>query len=275
MQVEEAQSPATSMFRAFRIHRHLMVQFTRREIEAQTRGSLLGVLWWVLNPLLTLALFTVVFGMVMGGSFQGVENPGPFSYPLGIFVGLSVLGLITETLNMASMAVIAHANLVQKVRFPTEILPIARVGAAFTRACISLGLAIVGIGIFGPGFHWQIVLLPILLLPLLAMSLGLGWLLSALGVYIRDSQHFMTFFGMVVFYTSAVFYSSKSIPEPIMAYLRYNPVLHAVEQARNMLLWHAPLDWAAMGYLYLWGAFLLFSGYFAFEKLKDGFADVL
>ncbi len=273
--LEEAHSPPTSIFQTFFRHRHLLAQFTRREVESQTRGSVLGTLWWVLNPLLMLAVFTVVFGMVMGGRFEGVEAAGRFAYPLGIFVGMSLLGLITETLNQSSMAIVGHSNLVQKVRFPTELLSVSKIGASVTRTLVSMVLAIIGIIFFGPGAHWQMLLIPVILLPLVAMALGLGWLLSAIGVYLRDSQHFMAFISMVIFYTSAVFYSPASIPEPIMAYLRFNPVLHAVDQGRNLLLWHSELNWYAVGYLYFWGVLLFFAGYYVFEKLKDGFADVL
>ncbi len=110
---------------------------------------------------------------------------------------------------------------------------------------------------------------------MLLMALGLGWFLSALGVYVRDSQHFMIFFSSLIFYTSAVFYAAASIPAPIMAYLRFNPVLHAVEQSRFLLLWHHMPDWRVVSYLYACGIATLLFGHFAFHRLKDGFADVI
>lgn len=274
-QAHAAPSRPAGMLRHFADHRHLLVQFIRRELEVQTRGSLLGALWWILNPLLMLGLYTVVFGMVMGGHFEGIEETSPLDYPLGIFVGLAVLGLVTEALNQSTGAIVSQSNLVQKVRFPTEILSTAKVGAAFVRTLISLTLALVGITCVGPGLEWQAVFLPVVILPLLMMGLGLGWLLSSLGVYVRDSQHFMSFLSSVIFYTSAVFYAAASIPPAIMQYLRFNPVLHAVEQARGILLWHHTLDWGVMGYLYLWGIGSLAGGFFVFQRLKDGFADVL
>lgn len=257
-------------------HRHLLAQFIRREIESQTRGSAFGLLWWVLNPLCMLALYTVVFGIVMGGHFRGVEPSGPFDYPLGIFLGLSILNLITETLGQGPYAIIGQPNLVHKVKFPTEILALAKVGASVTRMLISLGLALIGIALFGSGPHWEMLLAPVIVIPLILLAIGFGWMLSALGVYVRDSQQFMTVASAFVFYTSAVFYTAETIPAPILVYLQFNPVLQAVEQARNLLLWtSASVDWRSLAYVWACGIASCALGFAIFRRLKHTFADVL
>jgi lipopolysaccharide transport system permease protein len=257
-------------------HRHLLAQFIRRELESQTRGSVLGVLWWVLNPLCMLVLYSVVFGMVMGGHFRGIEGTGPWDYPLGIFLGLSLLGLITESLNQGPFTIVGQPNLVHKVRFPTEILALAKVGASAIRLVISLALALFGVAVFGTGPHWGMLLAPVIVIPMLLMALGLVWILAVIGVYVRDSQQFMVVFSSFVFYTSAVFYTAASIPPQIMVYLQFNPVLQAVEEARNLLLWtHQPVDWGLVGYVWACGIGTCAFGFAFFRRLKHTFADVL
>ncbi|MEX0330281.1 MAG: ABC transporter permease [Puniceicoccaceae bacterium] len=261
--------------RRFFQHRELLVGFTLRHIERQTKGSWLGLLWIFLNPLLMLALFTVVFGLIMGGQFGVTENPGPFDYPLGIFIGLTVMGLVTESMGQSPVLILSYQNLVQKVVFPLHILPPALVGSIFFRTLMSCLMALAAILLAGVSLTWQALWFPLILLPMLLLSLGLSYILSALGVYFRDSQHLMGFLGQVLFYASAVFYPSSRIPEPIYAWLKYNPVLQAIELSRDVLLWNIPIQLDKLVYLYLIGIISVALGYFGFSRLRNGFADVL
>lgn len=256
-------------------HRNLLIRFTQRYIERQTRGSWLGLFWLVLDPLLRLGLFTVVFGMIMGGDFRVVENPGRFDFPLGIFIGLTVLGMINGTMGMSSGLIFGNQNLVKKVQFPLEVLPVALVGSIGFSTLVSIGLAVLGIVLVGPGLAAQNLWFLAIILPLLITAVGLAYLLSALGVFFRDSQQMMGFLTMALFYSSAVFYPVSRIPEPIFEYLRWNPVLHAIEQSRHVLLWDLPVNFGTLGYLYIFGFVTYLIGYAVFQWLRPGFADVL
>jgi lipopolysaccharide transport system permease protein len=256
-------------------HRELLIRFTSRQIERQTKGSWLGTLWVLVNPLLMLGLYTFVFGMIMGGNFNVTPNPGPFDYPLGIFIGLTVMGLVTETMGQSPTIILSHQNLVKKVVFPLHLLPMASVGSIFFKTSMSCLLAGLFVIIAGNDLTWDMLWFPIILFPVLLCAMGIAWLLSALGVYFRDSQQLMAFFATALFYGSAVFYPSKSIPEGVYAYLRFNPVLHAIELSRDVLLWNIPLDFLKLAYLYGCGGMLFLLGLFTFQALRSGFADVL
>jgi lipopolysaccharide transport system permease protein len=256
-------------------HQDLLLRFTRRQIETQTKGSWLGMLWVLIDPLLQLALYTVVFGMIMGSDFGMVENPKPYDFPLGIFIGLTVMGLITETMGQSPQTILGHKNLVQKVVFPLHLLPVATVGSVFFKTLMSALLALGFLVLSGHGLTWQALWFPLILLPVLLMALGLAWLISALGVYFRDSQQLMSFLGMALFYASAVFYSPLGVPESVYNWLRFNPVLHAIDLSRDVLLWHLPMDLMKLGYLYGVGALGALTGLWAFKRLSRGFADVL
>lgn len=261
--------------RPFFEHRDLLFRFTVRQIERQTKGSWLGMLWVLVNPLLLLALFTLVFGMIMGGRFGISENPGPFDYPLGIFIGLTVMGLVTETMAQSPMIILSHQNLVKKVVFPLHLLPVATVGSIFFKTIMSSLLAFTFLIFLGPGLSWSALWYPVILLPMLLLALGLSWLLSSLGVYFRDSQQLMAFLGTALFYASAVFYPSQRIPGPVYDYLKFNPVLHAIELSRDVLLWNIPLDPLKLVYLYVVGLVACGVGLTCFQGLRTGFADVL
>lgn len=256
-------------------HQDLLIRFTVRAIARQTKGSWLGILWVLVSPLLTLALYTVVFGVIMGGDFRVRADAGAFDYPLGIFIGLSVLGLITETMGSSPMTILSSQNLVKKVVFPLYLLPMANVGSIFFKTLMSALLAMVGVQAVGPGLTWQALWFPLILMPILLLALGLGWLISALGVYFRDSQQLTTFLAMALFYASAVFYPTHIIPPSIYTYLKWNPVLQAVELSRDVLLWNIPLEPDKL--LYVWGVGLAGAavGLFSFQRLRSGFADVL
>lgn len=261
--------------RRFFQHRELLIGFTMRHIERQTKGSWLGLLWIFLNPLLMLALFTVVFGLIMGGRFGVNENPGPFDYPLGIFIGLTVMGMVTESMGQSPILILSYQNLVKKVVFPLQILPPALVGSIFFRTLMSCLMALAALLLAGTSLTWQALWFPLILLPILFLSLGLSYILSALGVYFRDSQQLMNFLGQALFYASAVFYPSSRIPAPIYEWLKYNPVLQAIELSRDVLLWNIPLELDKLAYLYVVGIISAGLGYLCFNQLRSGFADVL
>jgi lipopolysaccharide transport system permease protein len=256
-------------------HRELLVGFTLRHIQRQTKGSWLGLLWVFLNPLLMLGLFTVVFGLIMGGDFGVSENPGPFDFPLGIFIGLTVMGLVNESMAQSPVLILSYQNLVKKVVFPLHILPPALVGSIFFKTLMSSLMALTALLLTGTSLTWQSLWFPLILLPILMLALGLSYLLSALGVYFRDSQQLMGFLGQALFYASAIFYPSSRIPGPIYDWLKFNPVLQAIELSRDVLLWDIPLEADKLLYLYGVGILSLAIGLFSFQRLRGGFADVL
>jgi lipopolysaccharide transport system permease protein len=256
-------------------HRDLLIGFTVRHIQRQTKGSWLGLLWIFLNPLLMMMVYSVVFGMIMGGQFGMTENPGPFEYPLGIFIGLTVLGQLTESMTQSPGLILSYRNLVEKVVFPLHILPLAQVGSIFFKTLISALMALAGVLVFSNSVSWEFLWFPLILLPLLLISIGIGYLLAALGVYFRDLQQLMAVVGTILFYSSAVFYPVNRIPPELYAWLKFNPVLQAVELSRDVLLWNIPMDPVRLLYLYGVGIVSIIVGFWSFQRLRSGFADVL
>lgn len=256
-------------------HRELLWQFTLRNVELRHKGSHLGLVWSFLNPLLMLGLYVLVFGYIFGGSFGVLPDETRVDYALGIFLGLTLFHFVAEVLGFSPGIIVGHPNFVKKVVFPLEILPAANVGGAVFHLLISLGLVLLSLVLFGTSLSAGIFWLPVIVLPLILLGLGAAWLISALGVFLRDIGQIMQFLSLALMFSSAVFYSAQKIPAPAWTFLRFNPILLAIELARDAALWARPLNYHHLAYLYAVGLAACYLGHAAFRKMKPAFADVL
>jgi lipopolysaccharide transport system permease protein len=191
------------------IHRSLLRQFTARYIHARHRGSILGFAWAFLNPLLMLALYTFIFSQVFEGEFRGGEHQP--RYALVIFLGLMFYHLVADILATAPGLIVSNPNFVKKVVFPLEILPASAVGASLFHFGVSMILFLCGALLFQHPFTWVALWLPIIALPILILVLGLGWFLSALGVFLRDLQQVMGMINLILIYTSCIFFPPEKV----------------------------------------------------------------
>jgi lipopolysaccharide transport system permease protein len=265
-------TPVTGMARK----RDLWWQFTVRAVESRYRGSYFGILWAVFNPMLMLSIFFVVFGIIFGGHFRDAKVESLKDYAMAMFLGLTLFQLLAETLGASPLLITANVNLVKKVVFPLDILPLAQAGGLWFNLAIGLALALSGWVIIGntltiTGLAW----LPVILVPLLMLSVGLAWLLAALGVFFRDLAQAMPFIAQVIMYSSAVFYPVSRITGPLWSILKWNPFLQTVVLAREVVLWNYPVNLKALGYTYCVGIGVLFVGRWMFQKLRPAFADVI
>lgn len=262
-------------FSSLWLHRELLWQFTLRNVELRHKGSHLGLAWSFLSPLLMLGLYVLVFGYIFGGSFGIIPGETRVDYGLGIFFGITLFHFVSEVLGGASGIIVSNPNFVKKVVFPLEILPAASVLSAVFHMLISLTLVLAGVILLGPGLSLEALWLPVILLPVVLLLLGVSWFFSALGVFFRDIGQMMQFLTMALMFASAVFYSAGKIPAPAWTYMRFNPVLLAIEQARDVALWGRPMNGTHVGYLYVVGFAAALLGHAAFRKMKPAFADVL
>lgn len=255
-------------------HRELLRQFTLRNVELRHKGSHLGLIWSFLNPLLMLGLYVIVFGRVFKGSFGIVPGETKTQYGLGIFIGLTLYHFIAEVMGFAPGIITANANFVKKVVFPLTVLPAAAVGAALFHLLVSLALVLLSVLVAGVPVSFEFLWLPVIVAPLILLGLGLAWLLAGLGVFFRDIGQLTQFLAMVLMWASGVFYSAQKYPNA-WEYLRFNPLLLAINLARDVTLWQQPLNLTHLAYLYGVGALAALVGYLAFAKMRPAFADVL
>lgn len=273
--------------------RDLVRQFTAREIMGRYKGSHLGIVWSFLTPLLMLVVYTIVFGAVFGRSWNPSSGaPGealrPPSVPLAgawaehlefaltIFCGLLVFNVFAECVSKAPNLVVHQPNYVKKVVFPLEILPVAVLGSSLAHAAVGLGLLVVCLALFEPAsLSLAMLWFPLLLLPLAMLCLGLGWLLSSLGVFIRDIEHPVGVAVTMLFFLSAIFYSPHDFPESLGWLVWSNPLVLLIEDARRTLLWGRAPDWTLLAGTTAASACFMQVGYLWFMKSRRWFSDVL
>ena len=256
-------------------HGSLIRILTWRDISGRYRGSLLGSFWSLLTPLLMLAVFTFVFGVVAPTRWPGVEEQGIGMFALRLLAGMVVHGLLSEVLSRAPTLVTSQPNYVTKVVFPLETLGwVALLTGLFHSAMALLVLVLLN-GLFGTGFSPTLLALPLVLLPFALLLLGLGWLLAALGVYLRDLAQVVGPVVMACMFLGPVFYPREAMPALIRPWLSLNPITVPVEQVRRVLFDAQWPQWDVVAQYSLVALAVYLFGLWAFSKLKKGFADVL
>lgn len=267
---------ATALMRLVRRvvqNRYMVASIVLRDIQSRYTGSFLGLFWAVIHPLTQLLVYYFVFSLVLktrlGEGYAGTN------YALWLIAGLLPWMLLSEVISRAPGALIEQANLIKKTVFPSEILPVAHLSAAFVNHLILLTLLFVFLMTVGPPAVVRIQWIPVYLSAVIMFALGLAWLLSALNVFLRDIGQVLGVIVNLWFFFTPIVYPPEMVPESLRVWLDLNPMLHAVEGYRAALLGGAPPNASGLGLLFGTGAVVFIAGGALFRKLKPAFADVL
>ncbi|MET0331894.1 MAG: ABC transporter permease, partial [Dyella sp.] len=171
-------------FSAFLHHRSLTLELTKRDILGRYRGASFGLLWSLISPFLMLGVYTLAFGFVFKSKWP--QAGGEVHFSVILFVALIVQGFFAECLNRSPHLITSQPNFVKRVIFPLEILPWSMLLSALFHMCMNIVAFIILRLIIEGQMAWTIIYLPFVILPLVFLTLGMSWLLAALGVYLRD-----------------------------------------------------------------------------------------
>ena len=255
--------------------RELWWRLTEREIAGRYRGSVLGWSWTFLTPLLMLAVYTFVFTEVFKSRWGNMEHAGPLGFAINLFAGLIVFNVFAETASKSPSLVLENSALVTKVIFPVEVLSAVCVTAACFHALTSLAVLILFCLVANGGVPLTMLWLPLVWLPLALGCLGMGWLLSALGVFLRDLGQVVAVVVSLMMFMSTVFYPLSALPSHWRPLLKLNPLVQVIEQTRQVAINGDPPSvlYLCLGIpIALLGCEISFR---LFQKAKRGFADVL
>jgi lipopolysaccharide transport system permease protein len=255
-------------------NRSLTKALIKREVLGRYRGSTFGMLWSFFNPVFMLLVYTFVFSVVFKSRWPGGSD-SKIEFALVLFAGLTIFNVFAECFNRAPSLILSNVNYVKKVVFPLEVLPWVSLGSALFHSAISLVVWLIFYCVFFGVPHPEALLFPILMLPLLLMTMGLSWFLAALGVYIRDIAQIIGLVTTTLMFLSPIFYPVSALPTEYQALLLFNPLTPVIEQGRALLVWGLIPDWKMFSiYLViaLAGGWL---GFAWFQKTRKGFADVL
>jgi lipopolysaccharide transport system permease protein len=257
------------------VHRHLIRQFAIRDIVGRYKGSWLGMVWSIINPLVMLAIYTFVFSVVFKMKWGQAETDSHSGFAINLFAGLVVFNLFSECVNRSPSLVIANPNYVKKVVFPLQTLPVAAICSALFLAGINTILVLIANLALNQTICVTALCFPLLLVPLLLITAGSTWFLASLGVYLRDMVQVVGIVTQILFYVTPIFYPMSLVPERFRVVMQLNPLTHLTESARQTLLWNMWPDWYWLAGMTVLSAIIAQLGYAWFMKTKRGFADVI
>ncbi|MGP9824431.1 ABC transporter permease [Ectopseudomonas khazarica] len=253
---------------------YLLYQLSRRDVAARYRGSVMGVLWSLVSPVVMLTVYTFVFSVVFKARW-GIGGDDKLAFALNVFAGIIVHGFFAECVNRAPGLMLQYTSYVKRVVFPLWILPPVVLVSALFHALISLLVLLAAYVCIYGHIHWQLIMLPVVMLPLILVTLGVAWFMAALGVFLRDIGQVVPVLMTVMMFMAPVFYPVSALPEAYQGWLYLNPLTPSIEMMRNLLLGGLlPQPAAYLAYLALAVLCAALGGLF-FRRTRRGFADVL
>lgn len=262
-----------SIFLTLWRHRSLVLELTKREFSGRYRGSFGGIVWSFAQPLFLLTVYTIAFGVILKArwGFSG----GTAEYALMLFAGLIVFNAFSECLSKSTTLVTDNPNFVKKVVFPLELLPVITVATALIHALIGMAVWFLGYALLFGTPNATAILFPIILACFVPVLLGLGWLLSALGVIVRDIGQLTGMLNHTLLFLTPIFYSIEAAPPLLQNLLMLNPLTFVVEQFRLVLFYGQMPALKALAMYFVLASLFAWVSLVLFRRLRPSFADMV
>lgn len=251
----------------------LIISLTKRELAARYRGSVLGFAWALLTPVVMIAIFTFIFAGIFKAKFGASSSQ--WDYALYLFCGLLPWNAFQESLQLSSNTIVAHANLVKRVVFPLETLPVSQTLAAVANQMFGTAALIIAAILLRRELHATTLFLPLLVIPQLIATLGAAWLIASLGVFVRDIVQGISLLLMAWMYLTPIIYPESLVPERYRGVVNLNPFTPLVRNYRRILLEGSMPDWPGLGYFTAFAIASFLFGYWWFARTRKNFADVI
>lgn len=253
----------------------LLRNLVLRELRGTYKGSLLGFLWSLLNPLFTMVIFTVVFGLILRVQLPASEG-GISNFPAFLLVGLLPWNLLSAAMSSGCASLVANGNLIRKVYFFRAVLPASAVLANGLHFLIGLGLLMVFLAALGVSFWPHLWLLPLPILALFLLAQGLAFVTAVANLYYRDTQHLASLFSMAWFYTTPIVYPLELVQplgEPWLTLFRLNPATALVSSFRAILYHGRTPDRGELLWALASSILVFIGGWVLFRKTEPHFAE--
>lgn len=255
------------IFKELYNYRELLKTNVKKEVRGKYKNSFLGILWSFLNPLLQLAVYSIIFGSLLGGG-----NP---TYHIYVCVALIPWTYFTSAIQQADYTIISNGNIIKKVYFPREILPISVATSGAINFVISTLIILVFCIFSGLGLTAYALWYPVILLVQYILVLGISFIVSSITVYVRDLEHIIGVVLMAAFYATPIVYKLEQLPANLQVIMQLNPMTHIINAYRDIFYYQQMPDFQSLGILFIASLALLIGGYFIFKKLQKGFAEEL
>jgi lipopolysaccharide transport system permease protein len=257
----------------FSENRDLIRSMVQRELLNRYKGSLLGFGWAFIQPAAMIVVFTIIFSGIFGARFG--NKGGNLSFAVYLFCGLLPWIAFSEGVQRSTNSLIENINLVKRVVFPIEALPVNLALAALVQQLFGLVVLLALNLILERELHVTVLWLPVLLIPQLLATVGLGWLMASLGVFLRDMPQINQLVFMAWMYLTPIFFPENLIPPGYFWLVKFNPMAPLIRSYRRILLEGQMPDWSGLGFTLGFALVCFVIGYWWFERTKKAFADLL
>lgn len=261
------------MFQTLRLNRYLLQELVWRDVRSRYVGSVLGFFWSVLNPILQLSLYTLVFGSHLKIRFQ--ENGTTGSFAIALFCALLPWIAFQESVARSADVFISHSNLLKKVRFPMEVLPLSMVASAVIHQCIGMAVFVTVLGGLQQLSLSTLPLLGVLMGIQIVMMIGASNLVATLNVFFRDISQVIGIGFMFLFWVTPIVYSRNISGSFLGEILAWNPLTHMVEGYRAAFLGNSPVNWLGLAYWLFWALLVLGVGQWLLRRTRAELLDRL
>ncbi len=249
-------------------YREMIFSLVRRDLQGRYKGSVLGFFWTFLNPLLQLGVYTLVFSVIMKNNIK--------DFYLFLFVALVPWIFFSTSVSGGASVIWSQQDMVKKIYFPRQVLPLAFVTSQFVNMVLSLLVVFFVLIISRKGIHiYAILYLPIIMMVEYILALGMAFLTSSATVYLRDLEYLLGIVTMAWQFLTPVMYSVDMIPDELMPIFNLNPMTPVIIAYRDILYYKRAPQLSTLLHATIFGIILLVLGWFVFEKLQRHFAEEL
>ena len=254
-----------NFFKELYHYRELLKTNVKKDIRGKYKGSFLGILWSFINPLLQVLVYALVFPYIMK-----VETE---NYLIFLICGIIPWTWFITSISQGTTSITNNANLIKKVYFPREILPISVVTSGLINFLISCLIILIFVIFGGLGITWHLVFLPFIIIVQYLFTLALIFVLSAFNVYVKDVEYIVAFIINMLFYATPILYTTEMFSGPILWLFRLNPLAHLINAYRDVFYVHHIPNLINLSILLGVSILLVVICYIIFKKLEKGFAE--
>ncbi|AXE66228.1 hypothetical protein BBF93_03540 [Hyphomonas sp. CACIAM 19H1] len=254
--------------------RTLIIRLALRDLESRYRGSLFGLFWVIFTPMLMVATYAFVFTYIFQPRWV-VEEGVDANFVLLLYSGILIHGAFSDVVGRAPGLILENVSYVKKVVFPLNILPMVTLVSALINLLIGTAILVAIYTVMYGLPPLTAVMLPVTFLPTLLYALGIAWLLSALGVYLRDLRHVVAVIISMLMFLSPIFYPIETLPAALQPILKASPLTPSLEASKDVLFWGVLPDPLFFGGSTVLSLLVCVAGFVAFNRLRRGFADVV
>ena len=254
-------------FKALYDYRELLKTSISKDVRGKYKNSVLGILWSFLNPLLQIAVYAIVFPLIMKSNLP--------NYTVFLCCGLIPWNFFSAAISRTSFTMVENGNIIKKVYFPREILPISVVTSEAINFIISTIIILAFVLGYGMGLSKFLIFYPLVLLVQYVLLIGISFIVSSVTVYFRDLQHFIGIALQLLFYATPIVYAPNTIPENFQWILKFNPMTYVINGYRDIFYYKQMPDLSSMVMVLGVGLIVCLAGYFIFNKLQRRFAEEL